>query len=426
MSDQTEKDLIANADTSVESPLGAATNLAEAGSDVALLEDPFRLNTLEIAEAQSIADELDLEEGELEIPDNEAQLENLARIIAEEEQKETEDLEARVAADAQEAAQDLATQIAEDEALARELAAEGEESNGPDAELEAALPQNININDDGSLDLSEVQSCIEALLFLSEKPMPQKRLHELLGPNFDESVFTQALQGLMERYQASHHGFELVEIAGGFQFRTKPGRAPLAKKLARVQTQRLSGGAMETLAIIAYKQPLMKEEVDKIRGVDSSYFIRGLMDRKLIEISGRSELPGRPMLYSTTREFLEIFGLKDLQAMPPLHELEAMVPASQSANPEEDPRIREMRRLVGEMKSDTSTTLQYDPREDEKILREIKDRVGAIATSTPYIEEQKALAKQATLIPEAETATQPVLPIQEPQAEPPVAPAPEV
>src|SRR5262249_281019 len=152
-------------------------------------------------------------------------------------------------------------------------------------------------------------------------------------------------------YQGIHHGIELIEVAGGWQFRTKPGRAALARKLAKVQTQRLSRGAMETLAIVAYKQPLMKEDIDKIRGVDSSHFIRGLLERKLVQISGRSEPPGRPMVYSTTQEFLQLFGLRDLDSMPPLRELEAMIPTTQTGNPEdEDPRVKEMRRLVGQMK----------------------------------------------------------------------------
>jgi segregation and condensation protein B len=144
---------------------------------------------------------------------------------------------------------------------------------------------------------------------------------------------------------------------------------------------------------------VLKEEVDKIRGVDSSYFVRGLLDRKLIAITGRSELPGRPMLYSTTDHFLELFGLKDLAAMPSLREIEQMVPQSQSQNPDDpdssDPRVREMRRLVGQMKADTSTTLLYDPKEDERILSDIRERVKAIPTSTPYLEEQKAAEKAA-------------------------------
>jgi hypothetical protein len=157
-----------------------------------------------------------------------------------------------------------------------------------------------------------------------------------------------------------------------------------------------------------------EEEIDKIRGVDSSYFVRGLMEKKLIEIAGRSELPGRPMLYATTAHFLELFGLKDLAALPPLRELEEMIPNSQSKNPEdEDPRVKEMRRLVGKMKSDTSTTLLYDPAEDERILTEIRERVHSIPTSTPYLDEQKAAekaakdaAKQAALPENQPTGTQ--------------------
>jgi segregation and condensation protein B len=255
------------------------------------------------------------------------------------------------------------------------------------------------------MDLDEMQSCIETLLFMSDKPLSVKKLQELLGPELPHSLFQEAVTALRDQYTHSRHGIEVVEIAGGLQFRTKPGRAALAKKLSKVQTQRLSSGAMETLAIIAYRQPAMKEDVDKIRGVDSSYFVRQLLDRKLIAISGRSDLPGRPMVYSTTDEFLALFGLKDLTAMPSLRELEQMIPSSQSNNPEdEDPRIREMRRLVDEMKSDSSTSLIYNPEEDENILKEIREKVNSIPTSTPYLEEQKALEKQAKELLAAQTA----------------------
>jgi segregation and condensation protein B len=150
---------------------------------------------------------------------------------------------------------------------------------------------------------------------------------------------------------------------------------------------------MECLTIIAYKQPVLKEEIDKIRGVDSSYFIRGLLDRGLIEMSGRSDLPGRPILYSTTPKFLELFGINSVKDLPPLHEIENMVPHSEVGD-EEDPRIKEMRKLVQDMKSD-KTRIDYDPREDERILKEMKERISAISVSTPSLDEQKALEKQA-------------------------------
>jgi segregation and condensation protein B len=334
-------------------------------------------------------------------------LDRLAGAISEQTEKDRQEAEELVAkaaealadwtpdADAKaamESANQLAAQIAEDQALQAELAKEAEEAEQIDPALAAALPQR---GEDGSLDLNELQSAIEAILFMVDKPIKMERIHEMLGPDFELNLFQEAMTALMDRYQTTTHGIEIVQVANGYQFRTKAGRAALVKKLAKVQMQRLSSGAMESLAIIAYRQPVLKDDIDKIRGVDSSYFIRQLLDKKLIQISGRSDLVGRPLLYSTTDEFLSLFNLKDLSAMPSLREIEQMIPASQSQNPEdEDPRVKEMRKLVGQMKSDTSVTLIYDAREDEKILKDIKDRVSSIATTTPYLEQQKEIEKQ--------------------------------
>ena len=380
---------------------------------VSLVQDPFQLKTLEIGEAQNDSGELDLDEGlgeEIEIADlDEKSLDSLAKAVAREDAKSAKNAEKLAGESAESMAEILALQIAEDQALARSLAAEQQAlDENQDPELKAALP---NLGMSAEMDQAEMQSCIEALLFMCDKPVSATKLREMIGPDFPLSIFQEALTSLKDSYQGTHHGIELVEVAGGYQFRTKPGRAALSKKLAKIQAQRLSSGAMESLAIIAYKQPVMKEDIDKIRGVDSSYFIRGLLDKKLIRITGRSELPGRPMLYSTTQEFMEVFGLKDLSSMPPLHELEQMVPGSQAIN-EEDPRVKEMRRLVGQMNTDESTNLIYDPREDEKLLSEIRERVSAIPVSTPYLEQQKELEKRASelAIVQATQLEQPDLP----------------
>lgn len=301
-----------------------------------------------------------------------------------------------------EAASKIAEDVALEEArLASEQAStEESEKNEIDPELLAALPKNPGINENGEPisepDFSELESAIETLLFLSEKPMSAVKLQELLGPDFSFHYFQESLTNLKNRYTDTHHGIELVEVAGGYQFRTKANRAALAKKLARVTFQRLSSGAMETLAIIAYKQPTLKESVDEVRGVDSSHFIRTLLDRKLIKISGRSELPGRPMLYETTEDFLQVFSLNDLSELPPLSELESMVPTSQSDH-DEDPRIKQMRKLVSDMKSDKSTTLLYDPKEDEQFLADIRERVKGIEVSTPTLMAEDEAKKQAKI-----------------------------
>lgn len=391
-----------------------------------LIEDPYQFKTIEIIESQNLSEELNLDsdlnkeeqdpiiisefihesltiqedeqevhqEQEPELEQNEAeeskenvnefteadtvsldeQFDQLAKAISEKIENETIEPSLPLKSN-------LAEQIAEEEALKDEIARQEQEVK----DAQGSITEEIN------LDLAEIQSCIETLLYLADKPLSTEKLRDMLGPNYSLDLFQSAISALEDRYRAVHHGIELVSIAGGYQFRTKPGRSALAQKLVKVQTQRLSSGCMETLSIVAYRQPVMKEDIDKVRGVDSSYFIRTLLEKKLIRISGRSELPGRPMLYVTTDEFLEVFGLRDLSALPSLRELEQMIPASQTNNPEdEDPRIKEMRRLVGEMKSDTSSALYYNPKEDDKILKDIREQVNSIPTSTPYLDELKA------------------------------------
>jgi segregation and condensation protein B len=415
---------------------------------VAFVQDPYGLSNVEVNEAQMNEDELDLDAdigedsatlaspddsddatGDEELSDlteevalaetspetSEEEYQRLAQAVAQQVQEDTARLQALSAEvhgeNEAESRTRLAREIAEDEALEREMAAQLEQVDQGDEELRRALPSRPEKLEDGSLDLRELESCLEALLFMSDKPLSAEKLRELLGPDFPHSLFQEAITSLRDRYQGAQHGIELVEVGGGVQFRTKPGRAALAKKLAKVQTQRLSGGAMETLAIVAYRQPVMKDDIDKIRGVDSSHFIRGLLDKKLIRITGRSELPGRPMVYSTSPEFLELFGLKSLDALPSLRELEQMVPGSQSASAEnEDPRVKEMRRLVGEMSLDTSVTLAYDPKEDENILQEIRAKVNAIPTSSPYLDAQKEaerIAKSGEAAPQQESGAHP-------------------
>jgi segregation and condensation protein B len=269
---------------------------------------------------------------------------------------------------------------------------EAEEMSEHDQELLAALPK---VDEDGNYDLEDLQSCVEALLLYSDRPVSLKKLKEMLEmTEAEDTPILQAIELLKNEFSARAHGFEVAEIAGGYQLRTKPSKAALLRKLAKIQIQRLSRGAMETLTIVSYKQPCTKDDIDQVRGVDSSHFIRTLLDRKLIEVSGRSENAGRPMIYSTTDTFLEVFGLMDLKGLPPLREIEAMVPQMAAAEDgAEDPRVVQMRKLVHQMKVD-SNHLDYNPREDDKILQEIRERVKSIDISTPYLERQKQLATE--------------------------------
>lgn len=280
------------------------------------------------------------------------------------------------------------------------MAVETEEMSEEDAELKAALPQ---IDESGNYVQDELQSCISALLFYSEKSLSLKKMKEMLEmPEAEDEIMLQAIEGLKAEFAKSAHGFELAEIAGGYQLRTKIARAPLLRKLAKIQVQRLSRGAMETLTIVSYKQPCTKDDIDQVRGVDSSHFIRTLLDRKLIDVTGRSEAAGRPMIYETTDTFLEVFGMMDLKSLPPLHEIEAMVPQlAAQAEGEEDPRIIQMRKMVVQMKTD-SNHLDYNAKEDDQILQDIRDRVKTIDITTPYLARQKALADEGIHGEEAE------------------------
>ncbi len=366
-------------------------------------------------EARQILEELsedpELKKDVLDGFDAQESNENLDRIAAAVEQQEIEQLEVMEALSL-ETAEELKVLnqvfIEEDRLLETKIAEEAEEDEAPseeemseeDAALRAALPRP---DESGNYDLDDLQSCIDTLLFYSDRPVSLKRMKEMLEmTEASDEPLLEAIRILKEGYQTASRGFEIAEIAGGYQFRTKTSKAPLLRKLAKVQIQRLSRGAMETLTIVAYKQPCTKDDIDQVRGVDSSHFIRTLLDRKLVEVSGRSEAAGRPMIYSTTDTFLEVFGLMDLKGLPPLREIEAMVPQMAAAEEgAEDPRVLQMRKMVNQMKTE-SNHLDYDAREDERILQEIRERVKSIDISTPYLTRQKELADQGIVGEEAE------------------------
>jgi segregation and condensation protein B len=166
----------------------------------------------------------------------------------------------------------------------------------------------------------EKKAALEALLFLSVEVTALATLKDSLG--LPEAEIKKYLEELISEYGERNAGLLIVEIAGGYQMVTNPEYAELIKKFKSMQTSsKLSMPALETLAIIAYKQPIIRAEIEQIRGVSSDSAIRTLYEKRLIKIMGRKEGPGRPFLYGTTREFLQYFGLKDLTELPTLKEL---------------------------------------------------------------------------------------------------------
>jgi segregation and condensation protein B len=182
----------------------------------------------------------------------------------------------------------------------------------------------------------ELVAVLEALLFVSSEPIPLARLTTVIGA-VSKAEVEQALNLLSQQLAQEGRGIQLVKLAGGYRLVTKPDYSPWLKRLDKAKAaQKLSRSALESLAIIAYKQPLVRSEIEEIRGVETSGVLRTLLERKLVRIVGRKEVPGRPIMYGTTKFFLEHFGLQDITQLPPLREFKELGEAEQALLPIED------------------------------------------------------------------------------------------
>jgi segregation and condensation protein B len=169
--------------------------------------------------------------------------------------------------------------------------------------------------------MEKLQYHIEALIFTTEHAVSLKEIKACLEATFettfDESAIRSAIDQLSERYAEGDYAFEILEVADGFQFMTKPEyHGVVGTYLKQTTKKRLSQAALESLSIIAYKQPVSKTELESIRGVSCDYSIQKLLEKELIEIAGRSDGPGRPLLYATSTKFMDYFGLKSLRDLP--------------------------------------------------------------------------------------------------------------
>ncbi len=170
----------------------------------------------------------------------------------------------------------------------------------------------------------EKRSIAEALILASSEPISIARLAKLI-PRCTPAKARTLVDDLNAEYVAQQRAFEICEVSGGYQMRTHSEYASYLQQLCSTRPLRLSNAALETLAIVAYRQPLTRAEVENVRGVDAGPVMRSLLERKLLKLAGHREVPGRPMLYATTKRFLEVFGLADLEDLPTLRELEELV-----------------------------------------------------------------------------------------------------
>jgi segregation and condensation protein B len=167
----------------------------------------------------------------------------------------------------------------------------------------------------------DIKPILESLLFVSDAPIQMETFVEIL-PESNKEEILEGIGRIRTEYEDDSKGVELIEIAGGYQFRTKPRWAEWINRLKKPKTIKLSRSALETLAIIAYRQPIIRPAIEEIRGVDSGWVLRTLLEKGLIKMMGRKDLPGRPMIYGTTRAFLEVFSLNTLADLPTLKEVQ--------------------------------------------------------------------------------------------------------
>jgi segregation and condensation protein B len=215
---------------------------------------------------------------------------------------------------------------------------------------------------------TELQAAVEATLFMHQKPVTVNRLRELINPEIAEDDYRTAISNLMAVFFDEARGVELVEVANAFQIRTKGEHKDVMRRIFQITPTKLTNAMLEVLAIVAYNQPLTREGVDKIRGVDSSHLLRVLLDKKMLRIAGKSDTVGNPMIYATTKEFLELFGLRDLTALPTLRELEEMLPKNEVGNSisEEEALASEMEVIVAASKPVEFNDLEVEGWEDDE------------------------------------------------------------
>ncbi len=168
-----------------------------------------------------------------------------------------------------------------------------------------------------------LKATVEGLLFVSDGPTSLDRLAELL-PEYDRAAIRISLQELRDGYEERGSGFTLVEVAGGWQLRSRPELTPYLSRMFKGRPVRFTQSALETLAIVAYRQPVTRQEIEYLRGVDTGAVLKSLLEKRLIKILGKKEIPGRPLIYGTTREFLEVFNLKDIKGLPTLREIQSL------------------------------------------------------------------------------------------------------
>jgi segregation and condensation protein B len=233
------------------------------------------------------------------------------------------------------------------------------------------------------------RTIVESLLLVADRPLSLDQLQQTTG--LTREVLTRTLEQIAGHFREGISGIVLQEVAGGWQLRTDPGSTEDVRRFLQIKPQRLTRAALETLAIIAYRQPVTRPDVEDVRGVDSGAVIKALLERKLIRILGRKEEIGRPILYGTSREFLEFFSLRDLGSLPTLREFQELSREHQEIVEREAPAPAEPPSLASLADPGFRDTLASTQGEAEEALAALED---AISTA-----DQRSKQASSTLAP---------------------------
>ncbi len=242
--------------------------------------------------------------------------------------------------------------------------------------------------------IAHLKSALEAILFLQHKPITLNRLRDIIDETLEIETYKEAMAELVEAYTESSHGIEISEIAGGYVFRTKLEHRDMIRRMNEVTPIKMSQAMLEVLSIVAFNQPVPREKVEDIRGVECGHHLRNLMEKRLVKIVGRSDAVGKPMLYGTTKDFLELFGMENLKDLPTLRDIEEMLPANEvGENEDEENRIRgELQEIVA-----VSEPLEFsDLESDESALfseLDAKSQAEKEAAAQKRAEEKAAKAR---------------------------------
>lgn len=265
------------------------------------------------------------------------------------------------------------TASADAESLPDVESVEGTELEG----FESADIEEVEFVEEERLD-----SIIESVLFASDRPVSLNSLKMVFkGTNIKTDKIKRALERLAVELAGARRGVSLEEVPGGYQLRTKVDNLQFLTRTLKARQFKLSGPALEVLAIVAYKQPIVKNEIDEIRGVESGHLLRALMEKGLVNFEGKSDLPGKPMLYATTKKFLEIFGLRNLKELPTLSQIDELLPEGMTEE--------EAKPTLSSVTDSMSQAIGTSYSEGEEELMKITDQLTEINTSSDFFEQEK-------------------------------------